>query len=342
MSEKKKPWFKFSPTRWLGEMRLRLVSRAARSFWLDLMCLMHESPLIGYLYVGDKAPSHEDLARMFGDTPAEVGAMIAELTAAGVCSVTDEGVIYSRGMVRDQEISEKGREDIKRRGGPWGGPKPSLPENTDRTPNRVPNTKSTEYRVQNKDLVGTGVPTVPEPRENPDFEEFWKHYPRTPNMSKQEARKSWAKLAKDGALPEQPRMLSAVEAYKRFLVDQSRNRKEPHAAAHAATWLNQRRYEGFIEQQVQVGGRTMTLATGPGWESRFPKWARIREFFLQAHGSDQVWQNFFADIEAESETKILCRSEMQRDAIIEKFGEKLVAIIGADLDLGLQRSRATH
>jgi hypothetical protein len=182
---------------------------------------------------------------------------------------------------------------------------------------------------------------VPEPKDDPGFEEFWKAYPRTPNMSKQEARKSWAKLAKEGALPEPARMQTAVDGYKRFLAEQSKNRREPHPAAHAATWLNQRRYDGFLDQTIATGRAALAVATGPGWEAKYPKWATIREFFQRQHGNDVVWQNFFANVEARSETELVCHSRFQRDQLVEKFAEKLIAIIGAPIDF-VYEPRATH
>lgn len=116
---------KWYPSDWRGEPNLRLVSRAARSLWVDLLGLMHESTLIGYLYVNSRIPSERDLARIFGDTPEDLAAMLKELRDAGVFSETKEGVIFSRKMVRDAEISEKGRADIRKRGGSWSDENPS-------------------------------------------------------------------------------------------------------------------------------------------------------------------------------------------------------------------------
>ncbi len=336
---KKKPWFKWWPTAWRGETSLKMVSRAARSLWVDLLGLMHESPLIGYLYLSNgKPPTVEDLCRVLGDTPAELRTLLDELKAAGVCSETDEGVIYSRKMVRDAEISEKGREDIRNRGGAWGAAKGNSGENANRHPNRVPtpdpNTKRIEDRGENNNsLVGGVPPTVPG---DDDFEEFWKAYPRTPNMSKKVARQSWDKLRKQGGLPEPARMAQAVAAYKRFIAENSKGRPNPYPAAHAATWLNQERFNGFLDTAAVAAGKT-----GAGWEAPYPEWVKIREFFAKQHGTDQVWMNFFGDCEARSKTDLVFRSITLRDEVIEKFGDKLAVLIGEDLKLSVER-RATH
>jgi hypothetical protein len=160
-------------------------------------------------------------------------------------------------------------------------------------------------------------------------------------MSKQEARKAWAKLGKEAALPEGPKVLQAVEAYKRFLTEQSKGRREPHPAAHAVTWLNQRRFEGFLDASVPSRAAALAVNAGPGWEAQFPKWATIRNEFKRMHGNDAVWQAYFAPAHAKSETEIVCASRFQRDTLIEKFGEKLGAIIGAPVSFIFEQ-QATH
>lgn len=344
---KKKPWLKWYPRDDRADPLLRSVSRSARSLWHDMLGLMHESTLVGYLLLNGKKPTPEQLARVLGDSLQDLSTWLDELAAAGVYSETEDGIVYSRRMVSDHERAEKGRADVALR---WG-PKQKTSENTQRDPsadpNRVPSsvsiTQRPEAREQSKNTVGTKVPTGPDLAEDQGFEEFWKAYPRTPNMSKQEARKAWAKLGKEGALPEGPKVLQAVEAYKRFLLEQSKGRREPHPAAHAVTWLNQRRFEGFLDMSVPSRGAALAAAvnTGPGWEAQFPKWSTIRSEFKRMHGNDTVWQAYFAAAHAKSETEIVCSSRFQRDTLVEKFGEKLRAIIGAPVSFIFEQ-QATH
>lgn len=136
--QKRKPWMKWYPSDWRGEQLLRLVSREARSVWVDLLGLMHESTLIGTLFVNDRIPTVETLAKMFGDDPQALAGWIKELIDNGVCSVDEDGAIYSRKMRTAAEISEKGRQDVKGRGGAWAfGKKPAVKKKTPKgTPNR--------------------------------------------------------------------------------------------------------------------------------------------------------------------------------------------------------------
>lgn len=330
VAEKRKPWMKWYPRDWRAETGLQLVSRAARSVWLDMLGLMHESTLIGYLLLNGKRPTPEQLARVLGDDIQDLSRWLDELAAAGVYSENEDGVIYSRRMVRDHEMAEKGREDIKKRKGAWSvnGEKPdSYPAST---PNRVPNgdgiTQRPEARGQNTSLVGP-VPGPTEGGGNPyskDFEEFWIAYPRNSNMTKSVAFGWWEKLRAGGALPDQAKMLIAVGAYRKFLADQSKGRATPYRVQHADKWLKDRKYEGFLEAPATPVGAPM-VDTGPGWEAAYPQtWGLVRQQFNERHGSDTVWQNTFAGCRPNgSEFTLICRSRFERETLEQKFGDTL-------------------
>jgi hypothetical protein len=102
----RRPWFKFWPSDWLGDPKLKVCSRAARGLWIELCCLMHEGNPYGHF-------SHQDdaLAIALGGDPREIAELVAELERAGVLSRTSEGVIFSRRMVRDEAHRLRGFED---------------------------------------------------------------------------------------------------------------------------------------------------------------------------------------------------------------------------------------
>ena len=68
----------------------------------------------------------------------------------------------------------------------------------------------------------------------PEFETFWLAYPRKMNCSKLMAFKAWNKLDPD-------EQLQAAQALTIFI--RSCRGKEEQFIPHAATWLNQRRFE---------------------------------------------------------------------------------------------------
>jgi hypothetical protein len=116
--QKRKPWFKFWPSDWLGDEKLRVCSLAARGFWIECLALMHKAEPYGHLLVNGIAPTMQELGKLVAATAGETSRMLDELKTKGVCSVTDAGVIFSRRMVRDKAKEQKASADGKRGGNP--------------------------------------------------------------------------------------------------------------------------------------------------------------------------------------------------------------------------------
>lgn len=141
------PWIKFYPRDWRGDQALRAVSIAARGFWMECLCIMHEATPYGHLLLNGRPVEGDTLARMAGVSVDEVSTYVSELREAGVLSVTREGVIFSRRMVSDHARAQKGRKAIQKR---WH----QAPENIEetgqpnRSPNRDPTTQKPDTRVQ--------------------------------------------------------------------------------------------------------------------------------------------------------------------------------------------------
>jgi len=119
----KRPSFQFYPADWLRDTALRSCSTGARGLWIDMICYMHEGKPYGHLKVGDKVILAENLARMVGETLEVVEGWLNELREAGVFDLTSEGVIFSRRMIRDENLRQ-----IRASGGKLGG-NPALMDN---------------------------------------------------------------------------------------------------------------------------------------------------------------------------------------------------------------------
>lgn len=114
----KYPAFWFYPGDWMKDTDLRAVSVAARGLWIDLLCLMWESDKRGYLVLSSGKPATtEQLARMTGNAPEVVAELVNELEECGVTSRSDEGVLFSRRMVRDESKRRKCSRAGKKGGG---------------------------------------------------------------------------------------------------------------------------------------------------------------------------------------------------------------------------------
>ena len=121
----KRPSFQFYPADWLRDTALRTCSVGARGLWIDMICFMHEGTPYGHLKVGNKVILSSNLARMVGETIDTVDEWLDELKQAGVYETTEEGVIYSRRMIRDENLRQ-----IRAAGGVKGG-NPALLVNKD-------------------------------------------------------------------------------------------------------------------------------------------------------------------------------------------------------------------
>jgi hypothetical protein len=116
--QKQKPWFKFWPSDWRGDEKLRVCSLAARGLWIECLALMHKAEPYGHLLVNGVPPTLQELGKLVAATAGETARVLEELKAKGVCSVTEAGVIFSRRMVRDKAKELQASVDGKRGGNP--------------------------------------------------------------------------------------------------------------------------------------------------------------------------------------------------------------------------------
>lgn len=102
----KRPSFQFYPEAWLADIALRAASSGARGLWIDMICLMHQGTPYGHLRLrnsngGFFEPTHDELAKMTGNTLEDVDRWIAELDRIGVLG-RKKTTIFSKKMVRDE------------------------------------------------------------------------------------------------------------------------------------------------------------------------------------------------------------------------------------------------
>lgn len=141
-SKNKMPAILFYTGDWLKDPAVRCLSLEARGLWIDMLCLMYESPVRGYLSVGNGTPvTAVLLARMVGGEREQVQILLDELNACGVFSVDDSGTMYSRRMVADEKLrlqkSEAGRKGMLSR--------------YNKSDNKVDNKVTTALEYENED-----------------------------------------------------------------------------------------------------------------------------------------------------------------------------------------------
>jgi hypothetical protein len=151
---------------WLTDPALSVCSLAAQGLWMRMLCIMSMSDPLGHLILPPaRAVSTEakQIARMCLADARQVRMLLGELEIRGVFSRNDAGVIVSRRMIREGELSERGRSAAvkswaNRKGQPKGQPNagngsgqvkgshereplPRTDADTDSPPMRSPNLK---------------------------------------------------------------------------------------------------------------------------------------------------------------------------------------------------------
>lgn len=112
----KRPAFQFYPDKWQTDKDLRTCSIGARGLWAEIMCVIHTCTPYGHLTdAKGRAMPDSDAAQLCGVGLPSYRKLLAELEDKGVPSRTDGGVLYSRRMVRDEDLR-----NARAEGGPLG------------------------------------------------------------------------------------------------------------------------------------------------------------------------------------------------------------------------------
>lgn len=119
-SKRKAPAFQFYANDYASDNKLAQVSLSAQGLWVRMLCAMWVSDRQGYLVFtsAGKAPSVSQIAITCRSTEAETEKALKELEAYEVFSRTEEGVIYSRRMLRDIEFKKQAIASGKTGGNP--------------------------------------------------------------------------------------------------------------------------------------------------------------------------------------------------------------------------------
>ena len=155
----KRPAFQFYPSDWLRDTALRSCSTGARGLWIDMICYMHEGNPYGHLKVADKVILPANLARMVGETLEVVEGWLEELRHAGVYDTAEDGSIYSRRMIRDENLRQ-----IRANGGKLGGnpnlkPKDKVNLEDNQKVNQKPTPSSSSSSSSSNSIKASRLPT---------------------------------------------------------------------------------------------------------------------------------------------------------------------------------------
>jgi hypothetical protein len=124
------PWGKFFWKDWLTDPALSVCSLAAQGLWMRMLCIMSMSNPPGHLTLPPTRRAESEakqVARMCHADARQVRALLDELETRGVFDRDPGGIIVSRRMIRDANLSETGRSAAtkgwaNRKGQPNGQP----------------------------------------------------------------------------------------------------------------------------------------------------------------------------------------------------------------------------
>ena len=103
----KRPAFQFYPADWRKDAALQSCSLAAQGLWMNALCIAHECEPYGHLTINGQPMTVAQLGRLVGATAREAQALVDELLVAGAASRLPDGTLFSRRMVRDEEVRAK-------------------------------------------------------------------------------------------------------------------------------------------------------------------------------------------------------------------------------------------
>lgn len=114
----KLPSFQFYPADWRKDPGVQSLTFHQRGVWLEILCLMHESPSRGVLLLPNgKTMSDDALCRVIGLDKQNLTTTLTSLLEFGVASREPEtGALMNRRMVRDEEL-RKTRQKCGKMGG---------------------------------------------------------------------------------------------------------------------------------------------------------------------------------------------------------------------------------
>ena len=128
----KAPSFQFYPADWFSDIKLQSCSLGAQGLLVNLMCLMHQSNVYGYLLIDGAIPLNKDVSKLLRLHHKTYHTKLIELLDKGVLYRDEKGLIICNRMVKDERLRE-----VRRKVGKLGG-NPLLKQEVNQELNQKP------------------------------------------------------------------------------------------------------------------------------------------------------------------------------------------------------------
>lgn len=159
-----------------------------------------------------------------------------------------------------------------------------------------------------------------------EFEEFWRAYAAPANASK---KKAYAAYKKATDIPDHALLMQCVAAYNEFLMANSRP-NNPYPKCHAATWLSQSRFEGFLDRAEELLRAQKTVSAGKDaslsvsaatWPEAVLKALRLSEPVLKAWIYPAVYR-------PGNPPEVIAPSKFHANWLLSKYGMEIERALG--------------
>jgi hypothetical protein len=107
--DKKHSYIKFYGRDWLGDTMLRMCAPDERGVWIDLLCIMAGAEPYGHIAVNNRIMTDAEVSRVIGMDENTYKGILYRLLEKGIPSKAENGMIYSRRMVREHKKFITGR-----------------------------------------------------------------------------------------------------------------------------------------------------------------------------------------------------------------------------------------
>lgn len=250
-------------------MSLKFCSLAAKGLWIEMLSVMGISEKVGYLQLGGKPITIEQLAIMVGTSIEEVKSCLKELEDNGVFSRDNNGIPYSRRMAREADEFNKAREYGLKGGNPVLKNFTHKPEATsqkleareglrggDKTPlkgverDKTVTSRDTESNLEDSEKKKETLPPTPSPLDL-DFEEAWKLYPD--KSGKEKAHIAYCKWRKSGDTKNE--IMDGLIRYVDYVRRRQATDFKDLKFKNGATWFNQRGWKDEYTMIAKVKPR---------------------------------------------------------------------------------------
>lgn len=252
------PWSKFYWSDWITDPNLKRCSKAAKGFWMDCMGTMYQCEERGVFASNGKAWPDSDIAFAVEGDPAENLQLLRELEDKGVLSRNGIGAVYSRRIVRDEQV-RLARSDA----GSKGGSKAQANRQA-----KVQQTLSGSVSDSSEGGNAKGGAIR--------FDGFWAAYPR--KVGKAAAKRYWSRNGLDNTADAIMAGLERCKASKAWSKDGGQ------FVPHPTTWLNRDGWEDEIDGKPIGPARGSLASLDHATEARLWKVACEADPDLRAQG----------------------------------------------------------